>query len=99
MEESENGSLAKRMGKLGILILRKIVKMAASTESIVTKIVESLNAELSEKRKKYNEAISKRNDFERRKTNAEGNERNYRNKVTQFRDKFYEQAGLNFMSN
>jgi len=87
-------SLAKRMGNLGIQILKKIKSMATSTEKFSSKLVESLNAELSEQRSKYQEAVSKRSGLKRRKTTAEGNERYYRGKVSEHKSTYNTKAKL-----
>ena len=80
-----SSSLAKRMGKLGILMLRKIATMATSTENFASKLVDIMNAELTEQRKMYQEAISMRSKLKQELTTAEGNEKYYREKLNQYK--------------
>ena len=87
------------MGNLGIQMLKKIKSMATSTEKFSSKLVESLNAELSEQRSKYQEAVLKRSGLKRRKTTAEGNERYYRGKAREHKSTYNTKAGGNILLN
>ena len=77
--------------------MRKIATMATSTENFASKVVELLNAELTEHRKQYQEAVSKRSDLKRKQTTAEGMESHYRGKASRYRSEYNTKAGMNIL--